>query len=185
MGLPVAASQSRAVPSEDAVTMRLPSGLNFALFKEFALMTFERVADGLAGSGVPKPRRSVERRSDDTVSVRTERRAPHFVLMTFQRLADRLAGRRIPDLRRPVIRSSDDLLAIGAEDGADHSAIMANKRLADRLAGVRVPNIGRTSLKTSSDDLFAVGAKMLRRSLRWSWARIKTFAQTGAATSTS
>ena len=31
MGLPVSASQSRAVLSKEAVTMRLPSGLNAAL----------------------------------------------------------------------------------------------------------------------------------------------------------
>ena len=31
MGLPVSASHSRAVLSQDAVTMRLPSGLNAAL----------------------------------------------------------------------------------------------------------------------------------------------------------
>ena len=52
IGLPVAASQNRAVLSPDAVTMRLPSGLNAALHT--CPMAFERLADRLAGRGVPE-----------------------------------------------------------------------------------------------------------------------------------
>ena len=74
MGLPVAASQIRAVLSPDAVTMRLPSGLNAAL-DHSTIMAFERLADRLAGRGVPDPRRLVLRRGDDALAVGAERRA--------------------------------------------------------------------------------------------------------------
>ena len=72
IGLPVAASQSRAVLSSDAVTMRLPSGLNAALYTA-SVMAFERLADRLAGRGVPDPRRLVLRRGDDALAVGAER----------------------------------------------------------------------------------------------------------------
>ena len=75
MGLPVSASHSRAVLSPDAVTMRLPSGLNAALRQIPTLMAFERLADWLAGLGVPQPRRLVPRRGDDALAVGAERRA--------------------------------------------------------------------------------------------------------------
>ena len=76
IGLPLSASQTRAVLSEDAVTMRLPSGLNAALITQ-SLMAFERLADRLAGLGVPDARRLVRRRGDDALAVGAERRAPH------------------------------------------------------------------------------------------------------------
>ena len=74
IGLPVSASHTRAVLSADAVTMRLPSGLNAALHTA-SVMAFERLADRLAGLGVPQPRRLVPRRGDDALAVGAERRA--------------------------------------------------------------------------------------------------------------
>ena len=74
IGLPVSASHSRAVLSPDAVTMRLPSGLNAALHTA-TRMACERLADWLAGLGVPQPRRLVRRRGDDALAVGAERRA--------------------------------------------------------------------------------------------------------------
>ena len=80
IGLPVAASQTRAVLSRDAVTMRLPSGLNAALNHDI-FMAFERLADRLAGRGVPDPRRLVLGRGDDALAVGAERRALDSVVM--------------------------------------------------------------------------------------------------------
>ena len=54
--------------------MRLPSGLNAALAHD-SRMAFERLADWLAGLGVPQPRRLVARRGDDALAVGAERRA--------------------------------------------------------------------------------------------------------------
>ena len=51
--LPVSASHTRAVLSSAAVTMRLPSALNAALYT--ALRDLERLADRLAGRRVPEP----------------------------------------------------------------------------------------------------------------------------------
>ena len=47
------------------MTMRLPSGLNAALV-DAILMAYERLADRLAGRGVPEPRRLVR----DAVTMR-------------------------------------------------------------------------------------------------------------------
>ena len=57
--------------------MRLPSGLNAALLHDI-FMTFERLADRLAGRRVPDARRLVRRRGDDALAVRAERRARHI-----------------------------------------------------------------------------------------------------------
>ena len=56
--------------------MRLPSGLNAAL-DTAVLMASERLADRLAGRGVPQPRRLVIGRGDDALAVGAERRAAH------------------------------------------------------------------------------------------------------------
>ena len=40
-------------------------------------MALERLADWLAGLGVPQPRRLVVRRGDDALAVGTERRTRH------------------------------------------------------------------------------------------------------------
>ena len=53
-------------------------------------MAFERLADRLAGRGVPDARCPVLGRGDDALAVGAERRAMHSDLMAFKRLADRL-----------------------------------------------------------------------------------------------
>ena len=58
--------------------MRVPSGLNAALVTS-DLMASERLADRLAGRGVPDPRRLVPRRGDDARAVGAERRACHNI----------------------------------------------------------------------------------------------------------
>ena len=55
-GLPESASQTRAVLSAEAVTIRLPSGLNAAVWTVGVPL---EGGDGLAGVGVPDPRRGV------------------------------------------------------------------------------------------------------------------------------
>ena len=44
-------------------------------------MAFEWLADGLAGLGIPQPRRAVPRRGDDALAVGAERRAIHTILV--------------------------------------------------------------------------------------------------------
>ena len=86
-------------------------------------MAFERLADWLAGLGVPQPRRLVGRRGDDALAVGAERRARHSSRMAFERLADRLAGLGVPQPRRLVRRRGDDALAVGAERRAQYSTL--------------------------------------------------------------
>ena len=76
IGLPVAASQIRAVLSSDAVTMRLPSGLNAALSTTIVM--------ALEGSPIGWPVAASQiravlsiRRGDDALAVGAERRAQH------------------------------------------------------------------------------------------------------------
>ena len=57
MGLPVAASQSRAVLSELPVRTALPSGLNATA--DDRVLVRQGWPDGLAGGRVPEPRRLV------------------------------------------------------------------------------------------------------------------------------
>ena len=110
------------------------------------LVAPERLADRLAGRGVPDPRRLVLGRGDDALAVRAERRALHNIIMAFERLADRLAGRRVPDPRRLVLRRGDDALAVGAERRAVTRSPVALERLADRLPGRGVPDPRRLVL---------------------------------------
>ena len=63
IAMPVAASQTRAVLSKDAVTMRDPSGLNAADLTQ--LLVAAEDGDRLAGRGVPDARGLVVRRGDD------------------------------------------------------------------------------------------------------------------------
>ena len=84
MGSPVSTSHSRAVLSFDAVTMRLPSGLN-AAYAQSLRMADQWRADLFASLGVPQPRGLVDSRGDDALPVGAERRAQHNVLMADQR----------------------------------------------------------------------------------------------------
>ena len=69
--------------------MRCPSGLNATLDTAFGVAG-ERLADGLAGVGVPQPQRLVATAGDDAVPVGAERHAGHRVGVAGERLADRL-----------------------------------------------------------------------------------------------
>ena len=69
--LPARASHSRAVPSQLAVTMRVPSGLNAAELT--ASVCPSSTASGCP-SRVPQPRRAVRTGGDDARPVRAERR---------------------------------------------------------------------------------------------------------------
>ena len=74
--------------SSDAVTTRLPSGLNAALSTGSG-MTFEHGCDRLWPREVPDPRRVVRGRGDDAFAVGAERRAPYRIGMTFEHGCDR------------------------------------------------------------------------------------------------
>ena len=99
MGWPVAASQSRAVPSSLPVRTALPSGLN-ATARTVASMP-QGGAEGLAGGRVPEPRRAVRSSPVRTVlpsGLNATRLTPTLVP---QGLAEGLAGGRVPEPRRP------------------------------------------------------------------------------------
>src|ERR1700677_152770 len=111
-------------------------------------MTFERLADRLAGGGVPDARRLVVRGGDDALAVGAERPVMHTTFMAKQ-LADQLAGGGVPDARR--LRGGDDALAIRAEHRAIHVTFMASERLADRLADRGVPDARRPVFRSGDD----------------------------------
>ena len=89
----MAASQSRAVLSSLPVRTVLPSGLN-ATALTVALMR-QGWADGLAGGGVPEPRRPVRAPGQDGLAVGAERHGHDLALMRHG-LAEGLARRRRP-----------------------------------------------------------------------------------------
>ena len=71
-GWPVSAFHSRTVPSPLALASRCPSGLN-ATPSHRAGVAGERVAEGLAGVGVPQPHRAVVAGAGQPVPVGAER----------------------------------------------------------------------------------------------------------------
>ena len=81
--VPVVESHIRAVLSSDAVTMREPSGLNAALFT--ASVCPENIARGAAFLEVPNARGFVLGCSDDTGTVRAERRPEYWARMPRER----------------------------------------------------------------------------------------------------
>ena len=90
---------ARAVSSEDAVTMRRPSGLNAAL-SHCAGMALQG-GDLLARRRIPEAR-GVVRRGHDALAIGAERRAlTHVLGMAFQD-GDLFSRRRIPDARAVV-----------------------------------------------------------------------------------
>ena len=112
MGWPVAASQSRAVLSSLPVRTVLPSGLN-ATACDRALVRQGR-PDGLAGGGVPEPRRLVLAAGEDGLAVGAERHG-HDRALVRQGRPDGLAGGGVPEPRRLVLAAGEDGLAVGAE----------------------------------------------------------------------
>ena len=117
MGWPVAASQSRAVLSQLPVRTVLPSGLNATDMHRVRMR--QGLADGLAGGGVPEPRRLVPAPGEDGLAVGAERHGPDRARM-LQGLAEGLAGGGVPEPRRLVIAPGEDRLAVGAEGDRAH-----------------------------------------------------------------
>ena len=74
-----------------------------------------RLADRLAGAGVPDARRLVLGRGDDALARRVEGRGTDPILM-LQRLADRLAGAGVPDARGLVLGGGDDAPPVASKD---------------------------------------------------------------------
>ena len=102
--------------------MRLPSGLNATLVHRVRVAG-ERLADGLAGVGVPQPHRLVATAGDDAVPVGAERHAEHRVRVAGERLADGLAGVGIPQPHGLVVAAGGDARAVGAERHAGHPSV--------------------------------------------------------------
>ena len=101
IGWPVSASHSRTVSSSPALASRCPSGLN-ATLRHRAGVAGERVADRLAGVGVPQPHRAVVAGAGQPVPVGAERHAGHRAGVAGERGADRLAGVGVPQPHRAV-----------------------------------------------------------------------------------
>ena len=80
IGLPVSASHSRAVSSSRCGDDALAIGTERRT-RHNLKMTFERLADWLAGLGVPQPRRLILRRGDDALAVGAERGPRYGTLM--------------------------------------------------------------------------------------------------------
>ena len=72
------AGQARTVLSPLADRMRFPSGLNATLLHRVRVAG-ERIAEGLAGVGVPQPHRLVVAAGGDAFAVGAERHAEHRV----------------------------------------------------------------------------------------------------------
>ena len=80
------AGHSRTVLSSLPEAMRLPSGLNATLLHRVGVAG-ERIAEGLAGVGVPQPHRVVGAAGGDALAVGAERHAEHRVGVAGQRAA--------------------------------------------------------------------------------------------------
>src|SRR4029078_12881892 len=77
----------------------------------------QRLADGLAGVGVPQPHGTVHAAGREHVPVRAERYGPHLVLMAHHRLADGLAGVGVPQPYGEIVTYGSDFLTVATEGG--------------------------------------------------------------------
>ena len=83
----------------------------------------ERLAERLAGVGIPELRRVVRAARGDRRTVGAERNGQDLTLMP-ERWSDRPAGVGVPEPRRPVVAGRRDGLAVGAErHGVDRSLV--------------------------------------------------------------
>ena len=148
------ASHSRAVLSEDAVTIRPPSGLNEALSTQPSWPF--RAGDLGAGACVPQPRRVVVRRGHDPAAVRAERRALHPSFMASRRRdpapifashSRAVLSRDAVTIRRPS----------GLNDALSTASFMA-LRAAIKLPLARVPQ-PRRPVAGRGHDPAAIGAE--------------------------
>ena len=111
MGLPVAASQSRAVLSSLPVSTALPSGLNATARPCPGAPGWAR---WVAGGGVPEPRRVVIAAGEYGLAVGAERHGPTPPCCV-KRWPDGLAGGGVPEPRLVSATASEYGLAVGAE----------------------------------------------------------------------
>ena len=141
-GWPVSASHSRTVRSSLPEASSRPSGLNATLLDRVGVAG-QRLADGLAGVGIPQPHGAVVAAGDDAAAVRAERHAA-----SPRPCGRSAAGRRVGRCRHPTTarcrRSSLALpetirLPSGLNATLDTMPHGAGQRLADRLAGRGVP----------------------------------------------
>ena len=78
-------------------------------------MAGERVAEGLAGAGVPQPQRGVTTTGDDAAPVGAKRHTEDGVGVAGERLPEGLAGVGVPQSDRVVPTAGDDAAPVGAE----------------------------------------------------------------------
>src|SRR2546428_263249 len=116
-GWPVRASQTRAVWSRDAATIRLPSGLN--------------CADSTPPTGT-------QTSCVDAFRLGTELRRLPPAAVVLQRLRHRLTSQCVPNAGR-VLRNRDDVLSIGTELGRCHNAAVF-QRPREWLTGLSIPH---------------------------------------------
>ena len=154
--MPVAASQTRAVPSPEAVTMRAPSGEN-------ARST--RRPRGLAGRRFPPGRRVPDRAvwSQEAVTMRAPS-GENAALVTAPSWPRRTANSEPSPRPRPAPccpRRCDDAAAVGREAGARNRALVAAQRR-DLVALRRVPD-ARGLIDRRGDYAAAVGRERCDR----------------------
>ncbi len=138
-GWPVSASHSRTVLSALPEAMRVPVGAERHAGHRVGVAG-QRLADGLAGVGVPQPHRVVGTAGGDAVPVGAERHAVHRVRVAGQRLADRVGRWPRPTAAR-VLSSLPEAMRVpsGLNATLYTASGVAGQRLADGLAGVGVP----------------------------------------------
>ena len=113
-GWPVSAFHSRTVLSSLALASRCPSGLNATPITA-AGVAGERVAEGLAGVGVPQPHRAVAAGGGQPVPVGAERHTRHRAGVAGERGAEGLAGVGVPQPHRAVGAGGGQPVPVGAE----------------------------------------------------------------------
>ena len=163
-GWPVSASHSRTVLSSPAEASRCPSGLNATLVHR-AGVAGERVADRLAGVGVPQPHRAVVAGGGQPVPVGAERHTEHRAGVAGERVADGWPVVGVPQPHRAVGAGRGQPVPVRAERHTGHRAGVAGERVADRLAGVGVPQPHRVVAAAGGQPV-PVGAERHTRAPR-------------------
>ena len=149
---PVAASQMRAVPSKEAVTMRAPSGENAALRTQSSCPRRTAISAPVAAS------QSGAVRSAEAVTMRApsgENAAARTATLVPAQGGDLGAGGGVPDARRAVVGGGDDAGAVGRERSALHRPLVPAQG-GDLGAGGGVPD-ARRAVVGGGDDAGAVG----------------------------
>ena len=167
-GWPVAASHSRTVLSPLPEARRVPSGLN-ATLDTVSGVAGQRLADGLAGGGVPQPHRLVGAAGGDAGAVGAERHAasprPVWPVSGWP-----MGWPVAASHSRTVLSSLPEARRVPSGLNATlHTASgVAGQRLADGLAGGRVPQPHRL-VGAAGGEARAVGAERHARTPRPVW----------------